>query len=60
MVIVLTDSEEEAVRLIDGLVAAAEHEERSCGDRATARRYRRLADTIADQLEAVTRSARRT
>lgn len=51
MVIVLTDSEAEAIRVIDGLVAAAEHEERCPGgDRHAARRYRRIADSIADQL----------
>lgn len=51
MLIVVTDSETDAVRLIDGLVAAAEHEE-TCigGDKRTARRYRNLADSIADQL----------
>jgi hypothetical protein len=51
MVIVISDSETEAVLVINGLVAAAEHEERChAGDQLAARRYRATADTIADQL----------
>jgi hypothetical protein len=54
MILVITDSEAEAVRIVNGLVAGAEHEE-GCvgGDRAAARRYRQIADAIQDGLDAV-------
>lgn len=59
MVIVMTDSEDEAVRVINALVTAAEHEEACAGgDRVLARRYRRLGDSIADQLDRIRPSAR--
>lgn len=63
MILVVAEGEEQAVRVIAALVAAAEHEERCHehdGDLVAARRWRRLADDLADQLDAVTRTARRT
>lgn len=54
MILVITDDEAEAYRIVDGLIAGAEHEERCAGgDQKAARRYRRIADAIADGLAAV-------
>lgn len=60
MILVLAEGEDEALDLVAGLHAGADHEDMSGGDRMAARRWRRLADAVADQVEAVTRCARET
>ncbi len=57
MIVVVAEGEAETLRLVGALHTAADHEQHCApaGDPRVARRLRRLADSIADQLDVLER-----